>query len=356
MPELRKDPIVGRWTIIAEERAHRPGLGRLASPRTSQAEQGICPFCAGHEHYTPPEIAAFRDYGAAANGPGWRVRVVPNRHPALKIEERLDKRGVGIYDRIAGVGAHEVVIETPNHHTPLESLPPEQIRDVLWMYRDRLLDLRNDRRFVHGMIFKNSGAAAGATLEHAHSQLLVAPVVPCAIQAELDGSAAFHAYRGRCIYCDITDQELADPRRVVLDTSHFLVFCPYASRLPFEIWIVPKDHSSHFEHIGKHQVDDLGPVLRETLAKLSAGLDAPAYQYFIHSAPFDQPERPHYHWHIELAPRLAPVDGYEWGSGCCVNSVAPETAAAYLREVDLRPIAPEILHPRAATHPGTVLV
>jgi UDPglucose--hexose-1-phosphate uridylyltransferase len=338
MPELRKDPIVSRWVIIAHERAKRPH--DFKGEAQSQAGGGLCPFCEGQEDKTPHEVLAYRDRGTRPNGPGWRIRVVPNKFPALKVEGNLNKRGEGIYDKMAGVGAHEVIIESPRHHISMASLSEDNIREVLWAYRDRLVDLKKDSRLVHGMLFKNVGAAAGASLEHSHSQLIVTPIVPISVWEEMTGALEFFNYRGRCIYCDMVQQELATERRIVLDTTHFTAFCPYASRFPFETWILPKAHSSHFENIPKPGVDDLGTVLRQVLNKLELALDSPPYNYIIHTAPFDHQELPHYHWHIEIIPRLTKVAGFEWGSGFYINPVPPEDAAGFLREIEVGPPSP----------------
>lgn len=335
MPELRKDPIVGRWVIIAHERAKRPH--DFKGEAQAAIEGGLCPFCEGQEDKTPPEIIAYRERGTRPNGPGWRVRVVPNKFPALKVEGNLHKRGEGIYDKMAGVGAHEVIIESPKHHISMATLPEDNIREVLWVYRDRLVDLKKDSRLVHGMLFKNVGAAGGASLEHSHSQLIVTPIVPISVWEEMTGALEFFNYRGRCIYCDMVLEELASEKRIVLDTPHFTAFTPYASRFPFETWILPKAHSSHFENIPKPGVDDLGSVLRQVLNKLELALDSPAYNYIIHTAPFDHQELPHYHWHIEIIPRLTKVAGFEWGSGFYINPVPPEDAAAFLREIEVAP-------------------
>src|SRR3954454_12776523 len=335
MPELRKDPIVGRWVIIAHERAKRPHDFKVESH--TPGEPKVCPFCEGQEDKTPPEIAAYRDFGSRPNGPGWRIRVVPNRFPALKIEGNLNKRGDGIYDMVAGTGAHEVIIESPRHHTSLATLTEDNIREVLWVYRDRLVDLKKDSRLVHGMLFKNVGAAGGASLEHTHSQLIVTPIVPISVWEEMTGALEFYNYRGRCIYCDMVQQELGTESRIVLDTPHFTAFCPYASRFPFEPWFRPRALPSHFENIPKPGVDDLGAVLRQVLNKLELALDQPPYNYIIHTAPFDHQELPHYHWHIEIIPRLTKVAGFEWGSGFYINPVPPEEAAGYLREVETDP-------------------
>ncbi len=333
MPELRKDPIVGRWVIIANERAKRPH--DFSTGEQTQVDTGLCPFCEGQEDKTPQEIIAYRERGTRPNGPGWRVRVVPNKFPALKVEGNLRKRGEGIYDMMAGVGAHEVIIESPRHVVSMTELSEDNIREVMWAYRDRLVDLKKDARLVHGMLFKNVGAAGGASLEHSHSQLIVTPIVPISVWEEMTGALEFHNYRGRCIYCDMIHQEIATEKRVVLDTPHFLVVCPYASRFPFETWIIPKVHSSHFENIPKSSVDDLGTVLKQTLGKIETSLDRPPYNYIIHTAPFDHQELPHYHWHIEIIPRLTKVAGFEWGSGFYINEVPPEDAAGFLRDVEV---------------------
>ena len=206
---------------------------------------------------------------------------------------------------------------------------------MLWVYRDRLVDLKKDPRLVYGMIFKNVGAAAGASLEHTHSQLIVTPIVPINVWEEMTGSLEFYNYRGRCVYCDMIQQELATEKRIVLDTPGFVAFCPFASRFPFETWILPKNHSSHYENIQKNGVDELAGVMRQVIAKIEAALDRPAYNYIIHTAPFDTQELDHYHWHIEIIPSLTKTAGFEWGTGFYINPVPPEEAAAFLREIEV---------------------
>ncbi|MCA9113652.1 MAG: galactose-1-phosphate uridylyltransferase [Planctomycetaceae bacterium] len=331
MPDLRKDPIVGRWVIISPERARRPG--NFQDNFTLNGD-GFDPFAAGNEDATPPEILAYREPGTRPNSPGWRVRVVPNRFPALQIEGDLNKKGDGIYDMMNGVGAHEVIIECPHAEPNMSRLSVENVREVLWAYRDRLVDLKKDPRLVHGMIFKNQGAAAGASMWHAHSQLIVTPVVPITVQEEITGALEFYNYRGRCIFEDMLQQELAVRERIVLETPGFVVFCPFASRFPFEMWILPRQHSSHYENIQRQAVDELGMVLRTALRKLEIAVDDPPCNYVFHSAPFSASELPHYRWHIEILPRLTGVAGFEWGSGCFINPVPPEEAAAFLRDSD----------------------
>ncbi len=328
MSELRKDPIIGRWVIIAPERADRPVS--LEEPELNPAASD--PFLEGREDLTTPEIHAIRNSGTKPNEPGWKVRVIANKYPALGIQGDLECHGEGMYDVMHGVGAHEVIIECPHSETNLSRLPAEAVRDVLLAYQSRLNDLKRDTRLIHALIFKNKGARAGATLAHAHSQLIVTPIVPITIQEELDGAEAYFKYRGRSIFNDMILQERTSGQRLVLETSQFLVFCPFASRFPFEICILPKAQRSHFEKASRHEIDELGDVLKRTLLKLEIGLEDPSYNYIIHSAPFNTPELPHYRWHLEIFPRLSGVAGFEWGSGFYINPVPPEDAAKFLRE------------------------
>jgi len=332
MPELRKDPITGSWVIIATERGKRP-TDFQGEQQTVSAS--FCPFCEGHEDKTPPEIMAYRNDDSSPNSPGWSLRVVPNKFPALQIEGTLDKTGVGLYDRMNGIGAHEVIIETPEHHLTLTDLPVERVRDILWAYRERLRDLKRDGRFTYGMVFKNVGKTAGASLEHTHSQIIVVPTVPRTVADEMRGGKQFYDYRGRCIFCDIIRQEMDSRDRVVMDGDDFLAFAPYASRFAFETWILPKSHQSHFEDLDEAAAMDLAACLRTTLLKLEKALNMPAYNYVIHTTPFDLSDVEHYHWHIEIIPRLTRVAGFEWGTGFYINPVPPEDAAEFLRDTQV---------------------
>ena len=330
MPELRRDPVTGRWVIIAVERTKRPGDFKTAPvPRRGPAS---CPFCEGSESTTPPEVAACREPGSAPNGPGWRVRAIPNKFPALMIEGELDKRGEGIYDRMNGVGAHEVIIETPKHDLGLTDLPAERIREVLGLYRERLLDLRRDNRLIYGLIFKNEGEQAGASLEHTHSQLIMTPIVPFRVAQEIQGAKLFFDYRGRCIFCDIVQHEISSGDRLVINEKNFVAFEPYASRFPFETWILPKRHLSHFEATDDTLLGELAYVLKTTLKKIEVSINKPAYNYLIHTSPLNIGPIEHYHWHFEVIPRITRVAGFEWGTGFYINPVPPENAARYLRD------------------------
>lgn len=333
MPELRKDPVTGRWVIIATDRAQRPQdfLREPVSPKSSR----FCPFCPGHESKTPPEILAFRHDGGGANAPGWSLRVVPNKFPALRVEGDLDREGEGIYDRMSGIGAHEVIVETPDHQADFADLSQKAIEDVFWAFRDRTLDLRKDPRLRYVLLFKNHGSVAGATLEHTHSQLIALPVVPRQVQAELDGALRYFGFKERCIYCDIVRQETESGSRLVLATKEFLVLAPYAPRFAFETWIVPRRHRAHFDSCDPSTIHDLAEAIQQTLRRMNKLLETPPYNFVIHTAPLREGQLEHYHWHIEIMPALARLAGFEWGSGFHINPTPPEEAARYLREVSL---------------------
>jgi UDPglucose--hexose-1-phosphate uridylyltransferase len=333
MPELRRDPVTGRWVIIASERAKRP-QDFIREP--VKLKGGFCPFCAGNEAKTPPEILAYRpaENGdkAPKDAPGWFVRVVPNKYPALEIEGDLDRQAEGIYDRMNGMGAHEVIIETPQHEHTFATMPLKRIEDVLYAYRDRVTDLRNDTRLKYALVFKNHGEAAGATLEHTHSQLIALPIVPRQVVEELKGAREYHQLKDRCIYCDIVHQESKEQSRVVLENENFIVVSPYAPRFPFETWILPRRHDSGFQDSPAHLFANLAIAIKSLAAKMDRVLDLPAYNMVLHSAPLHDPPTDHYHWHMEFMPKLTKVAGFEWGTGFYINPTSPEEAAKFLRE------------------------
>ena len=328
MPELRREPVSGRWVIVATERAARP-TDFETNPQIIKSS--FCPFCEGNEDKTPPEILAYRDNGTMPNTDGWRVRVVPNKFPALQAEGEYLKCEEGIYDMMNGIGAHEVIIESPRHIQSLTSLDNGNVEDVLLCYRDRLVDLKSDKRFVYGLLFKNVGFSAGASLDHTHSQLIATPIVPPLVANEIANAKAFYQQRERCLFCDMIQQEIETDKRVIISTDNFVVFAPYASRFPFETWILPKKHESNFENLQGVEAKELAHVLKSVLTKLEATLDFPPYNYIIHSAPFNVTESEYFHWHIEIIPRLTNIAGFEWGTGFYINPTPPEEAAELLR-------------------------
>lgn len=301
MSEIRRDPITGRSVIIAPERAERPNefQNRPAAPRGPQH----CPFCPGHEAETPPEILSYQLDGA------WRLRVVPNKYPAL--------------------WAHEVIIETPDHNLTLADVPLDRAVDVFRCFRNRILHLKQDNRLRYVMIFKNQGEAAGATIEHTHTQLLALPMTPALVLEELERAREYWEGCRGCIYCDRMREEPQE--RVVLESADFVVISPYVARFPFETWILPKRHHSHFEAIESNAIADLAAVFQSTLRRINKALDRPAYNMVIQTAPIQETSLAHYHWRIELIPRLNKIGGFEWGTGVYINPTPPEEAARRLR-------------------------
>ena len=332
MDQLRRDPIAGRWVIVFTDKPRAPGDFEI---EPEQEKKGTCPFCYGHETMTPPEIQAHREGATKANSPGWSTRVVPNKFPALKIEGDLNRQGLGIFDMSNGVGAHEVIVETPDHNKSLADLLDHEVEKVIWAFRDRSVDLAGDKRFKYILIFKNHGYSAGASLSHSHSQLIALPMIPKNVREEISGANTYYEYKERCIFCDIIAQEKEENIRLICENSRFLAFCPFGSRFPFEVWILPKEHHSNFRLIRTEDVIDLARILKAVLLKIKDVLHDPPYNFIIHTAPIRDKEREDYHWHIEIMPKLMRIAGFEWGSGFYINPTPPEIAAKYLREAKI---------------------
>jgi len=267
------------------------------------------------------------------------VRVVPNARPLLRVEGALERQADLIYDTTSGTGAHEVVIETPQHHRSLTALPAAQVSLVLQAWAERIADLKRDARFRSIFVFKNQGALAGAWLpDHTHSQVMGLPVVPKALKEILDVARAHYRGKERCVFCDVLREELEYGERVVRLTDRFVALAPYASRYPYEYWIVPREHGADFEACGPADFDDLADILLGTLTRLEDILPEPAYNLFLYSSPNRDQRRGYwttlaqdFHWHIAVTPRVAQVAGFEVGSGLYANAVLPEDAARMLR-------------------------
>lgn len=333
MPELRKDPIIGRWIIIATERGKRPSDFIIDR---NQAKGGFCPLCPGNENTTPREVLAYGNSSSRRpDSPDWSLRVVPNKYPALVIEGELNKQGEGLYDRMNGIGAHEVIIETPDHNQSFTYLPPDKMLQVFLAYRDRLIDLGKDDRFRYVMIFKNYGAAAGASLEHSHSQLVALPILPRMITSELEGSLSYYRYKERCVFCDIIRQELDQDLRVVTSNDKFVAIVPFAPRSPFEMWILPRQHTSSYCNTDEQSFTALTAIFSECMRRLDTCLPNVPYNFVLHAAPLRSAPMEHYHWHFEITPKLTMIAGFEWGSGFYINPVPPEEAAKFLREAKI---------------------
>jgi UDPglucose--hexose-1-phosphate uridylyltransferase len=299
----------------------------------SVTKGGFCPLCPGNENTTPTEVMVYgRNPANADNTPGWSLRVVPNKYPALVIEGDLDKEGEGLYDKMNGIGAHEVIVESPAHGDSFAHLPPEQMVQVFWAFRDRIIDLGKDPRFRYVMIFKNEGRAAGASLEHSHSQLVALPILPRMIVSELEGSQRYYKYKERCVYCDIIRQEISMDLRVVCQDDLFIALMPFAPRSPFEMWILPRKHSSSYITLDEPSFASLTRIFSETMRRLDACIPNVPYNFVLHTAPLRSEPLEHFHWHFEIRPKLTTIAGFEWGSGFYINPMPPEDAAVYLKE------------------------
>jgi UDPglucose--hexose-1-phosphate uridylyltransferase len=332
MPELRKDPVLGRWVIISTERSKRPKDFKF-EPEKKNISPKECPFCPGNEGATPPEIFVYRNKDTAPNTTGWTLRVIPNKFPALRIEGDISRRGEGIYDRMNGIGAHEVIIETPDHSKDLADLEPEDFENVIRAYQQRSCDLKKDPRLRYVMIFKNFGAIAGASLEHSHSQLIATPIVPKRVMEEMDGARRYYEYRERCIFCDIVVQETKNRKRLIIENNSFILICPFAPRFPFETWILPRRHISNFEDSTPEEIRDLAAILKECLIRLKKALNIPPYNFIIHTTPITLKGIDFYHYHLEVIPVLTRIAGFEWGTGFYINPTAPEESASYLKNI-----------------------
>ena len=324
MPQLRKDPVTGRWIIIATERSLRPHDFSTEMEGHSFIP-AKCPFCQGNEHLTPNEIVAIRKENTEKDKPGWQVRVIPNKFPALRIEGDLEKRGIGMYDMMNGIGAHEVIVETPDHHKSLKEMSSQEIGEIITVMQNRIEDLHRDKRLRYILVFKNHAT----------------PVTPKRVKEELNGARRYFDLKERCIFCDVISQERDSGVRIVYENEEFLAYCPFASRFPFEICIIPKQHHHHFFEM-EASPTSLGEIIKVTLIKLSKALKNPQYNLLIHTAPNLTSRRGYwttinedFHWHIELMPRLLRTAGFEWGTGFYINPTVPEEAARYLRNIEV---------------------
>ncbi len=326
MSELRRDPLFERTVIVAPQRASRP-LDFQPAPSAPAAHREACPFCEGHEAEAHPELLAIRRMGTAPDSPGWSVRVVANKYPiahgsATSLDE-LQLRGV-----------HDVIIEAPEHVASWSQMSAAQIENVLRVYRQRLDELYAQQIWRYALIFKNVGPQGGASLEHVHSQLLALPMIPA---ESLRREQALCAYRDRHNACGLCRQrhEESHGERRVCETAHFSVWCPYASRQPYEMWVVPKAHRPHVEQMTDAEQTDLAELLGPLLRRLEALEGEAAYNMVWQSAPWEAPWSVGSHWHLEIIPRLTRSAGFEWASQWSINPLPPEQAAAELREVNL---------------------
>jgi len=333
--ELRKDPLLGRWVAV---------LNQSKSPSeyvfpTEENTEKDCLFCAGRERELPPEIMSIQNPNPAEPSKKWWTRVIPNLSPIFRVEGELGRKGDGMYDKMNSIGANEIIVESPYHSVKPEDMGLDQMARVLMTYKERISDLEKDPRLRYTLIYKNSGISAGSMYSHPMSLLASTPVIPRRVKEELDGAKQYFAYKERCIFCDLIREELRFGSRVIIETKGFVAFCPYASKFPFESWIIPKRHNCAFQDVRADEIEDMALILSSVLKKLRHIFDSVPFNYFIHSAPNRIPRKNHwhtlgedFHWHLEIMPRLLRTSGFEWGSGLYILPTSPENAAKYLRE------------------------
>ncbi len=336
MSTLRFDQTISDWVIFAPSRARRPhelrGLARdiVAEPNLTKE----CPFCPGNESCTPPEIYAERADPNKASS--WSVRVVPNRYPALRIEEddrrHDDSEGMRYMD---GCGAHEVIVESPEHARLLADQPIEQIERVLRTSQLRSQDLLRDPRFHAVTVFKNHGQSAGTSLRHPHWQLIATPVVPRLLRLMLSVATDYFDLTGASLYRVMLQKELAGGTRILAANEHFVALLPYASHSPFETWILPRRHQSSFCAVEPWRLRPLAESLKIVLLKLNRGLENPDFNLTVASVARGAESDECFLWHVRILPRFTAAAGFELGSGMSINTVLPEDAAEYLRHVDI---------------------
>ncbi len=328
MPELRKDPTSNRWVVISTERAKRPGDFSLPPV---EKRGGFCPFCTGNEKTTPPEVFSIRDSGNA-DEPGWRVRVVPNKFPAISNDGMPTDISGGLFQAKVGSGAHEVIVETTDHDLTIADLDANAFKDVVTTYVERLKTLKADPRIQYTFVFRNSGLLAGASLEHPHTQIIALPMTPLYIQDELTHAENHAKKTGNCIFCDMIEAEIKTGTRVIAQENGFVALAPFAPRFPFETWIMPVAHSSHFETLEGKTLSDYSAFMKKILSAIKSVLSDPPYNFMLHNSPAKTGNLLHYHWHLEIAPCLTNIAGFERGTGYYINPTPPEEAAKLLRE------------------------
>lgn len=322
MPELRRDPTSGNWVVVGHKHI------RIDNRST-------CPFCPGNESLTPPTIREVRREDGS-----WAIRCFPSRDLLFVIEAPEEKKAEGIYDKMSNVGAHEVVVETPDHVRMFSNFAPNELELLIRFYQERVYDLKRDRRFRYVQIFKNHGELAGSYIFHPHSHILATPILPQRIENELKNAKDHYLRKDRCLYCDIIRQEMREGKRVITENAHFISFCPYAPRFPFETWIVPKKHTESFEDIKENDVlTSFVLILLETMKRIEKLMNA--YTLVYHTSPnFEQleieseedpPVSLYFHWHLEIMPRDYRASKYKREEEFYVNTLTPEEAARILK-------------------------
>ncbi len=327
MSELRQNLATKEWVIIATDRAKRPRefvdqLHRNCDEGPARADN--CPFCPGNEEL---DLEVMR----LPVSDSWQVRIVGNRYPALSPQGTLDRQYEGIVRRMAGVGYHELIIESPRHNTCAALQTPAEVALVFQAFIDRAWMVQDDSRIEYILFFKNHGRNAGASLLHPHAQMIALPMVPSDVRMRADEARHHFDETGECAFCQMIRQELSLGSRMIKETEHFVAFAPFASSAPFNVWVMPKDHVPSFHYMQDMEVQDLGGVIHDVLRRLYVGLNNPDYNYAIRTAPVRDLGAPYLHWYLTIVPRVAFAAGFEIGSGIFINPSLPDECAEFLR-------------------------
>lgn len=334
MPEFRKDIILDEWVIIASERAKRPEMFKEEKIKIENPSGMVCPFDKGNENMTPPEILRLDINGNVieSSNPDWQIRVVPNKFPALKPLAAPGSKLYGIYSIMDGFGLHEVIINSSQHISHLSNLSKSQIRLIVDVYARRLREIKKDPRIESLIIMLNQGKDAGASLEHTHSQIFALPINSPVLEKELRGTLRYYRRHKRCAVCEILVFEAKENKRVVFENSHFVIIHPFASRNPFETWIIPKKHYPNFENIEEEEIQSFAECLKILVDFFYNELSNPSFNYYIHTGPLHTKTDHHYHWHFELIPKLSIKAGFEIATGIDICITTPEDTAKFMKE------------------------
>ncbi len=343
MSELRQNPITKAWVIIAPERSKRPDQfrhHRVQGKITKQdmEERATCPFCPGKEESCGEAVLTYYQQGSGKGAqPKWSLRVVPNKFPALvegKETSRITEGTGNFFIKMNGVGYHEVVIEHPEHLQTIATMPVEAVEGIISSYIERYRVLINRPNVELITIFRNNGPRAGTSLRHPHSQIIASPIIPIHIRHVIEEALRYYDTMGKCIYCNMIEQEKSLGKRIISETEHFIALAPFFSRGPFETWILPKKHRASFAKISNIEKKDLAGALTDIISRLYKGLGDPDYNYMIHSTPYQEDPADYYHWHFQILPKLYEVAGFELGSSIYLNTTSPEENARYLKEIN----------------------
>jgi UDPglucose--hexose-1-phosphate uridylyltransferase len=326
VPELRRDPITGNWVVV--------GYNAVA-----ENPPGLCPFCPGHEYLTPPAIREILDHNGV-----WHLRCISALNSVFAIEAPDNRHAEGLYDKMGNVGAHEIIVDHREHGKTLGTLTPDELLVLLKTYMERISDLKKDPRFKSVQVFRNRGSLVGSHISHPHSHVLATPVIPKRLEMELTNAKAHFLKKERCLFCDIIHQEIRQDRRVVALNADFVTICPFASRAPFEAWILPRSHEDRFEALSDdNMLYNLALILLDLIRRIEKV--APAETLIIHTAPNvsqwgagdkNPPVREFFHWHIEVFPKDLRSVKYKMEDEFYVLPGSPEESAAALRSARIQ--------------------